>query len=331
MSLTGRLSMSQSILEKEKPDVTVIIPAYNVEPYVKDCIDSIKNQTFKSFEAIIINDGSSDNTATVIENEIKDDPRFKLYHQTNKGLAYTRNRGLSLATGEFIYFMDSDDIITSRTLETTVGMAYGENLDVVHFNANIFYEENSPESFFSESNYIRHLPAIPENIYEEMKRTKQYRCPVWLYLVRRQLLTDLDIRFINGIIHEDEAFTLMLICSTTRQGFIGEAFFKRRIREASIMTSTRSLKNAKGFLTTFHHLALWEKGAQIAHPDNRPMLRKHITMFYLISLRTSINIEDLTMIRRYTLKQFPTVLKYVSIKHALAAFFPKRIASILAR
>jgi len=317
--------------DSKVPDVTVIIPAYNVETYIKDCIDSIKNQTLESFEAIIINDGSSDNTATVIENEISNDPRFRLYQQTNKGVASTRNRGLSLAKGEFIYFMDSDDIIEPDTLENTVEMARAENLDIVHFNAVPFYEGSLSESFFSKSNYIRRLPAIPDNIYREMMKSGQYRCPVWLYLVRRQLLNDLKIQFIDGIIHEDEAFTLRLVCSTEKQGFKEEPFFKRRIRENSIMTSPRSLKNVKGFLEVFDYLARWETDADLAQPENRPLVKKHITMFYMNSLRTSIDIKDLPMIRKYTVKRFPTVVRHVPIKGAIAALFPLPIAKILAR
>ena len=97
--------------------ISVIVPVYNVEKYLEECLDSIQNQTFSNIEIILVNDGSSDNSKEICKKYCEQDNRFKLINQTNQGQSVARNTGVAASKGEFIAFVDSDDIIRQDYLE----------------------------------------------------------------------------------------------------------------------------------------------------------------------------------------------------------------------
>ncbi|MDX1634514.1 MAG: glycosyltransferase [Marinobacter sp.] len=315
---------------KHRPKVSVIIPAYNVQAYITECINSLKAQTFNDFEAIVINDGSTDNTLALISEAVADDSRFVVYDQTNKGLASTRNRGLGLAQGDFVYFFDSDDLIEPEMLESTVHLALDDELDLVHFNALPFNDRDYAVCRFTGNNYLRSVSPDHGNFYQYLMQSKQYRSPVWLYLIRRSLLEDNKIRFIEGIIHEDEAFTLQVMNLSLRHGFIERSFFKRRMRSNSIMTSGHSMKNVRGYFETFRHLAEWFSKSPDIDPGAKETVRKHIGMFYLNALRIALELGELKSFRRSAIKHSHHVLRHVPPKNSVAVFFPQSVASRLA-
>ena len=110
--------------------ISIILPVYNVEKYVEKCLNSIKNQDYKNFEAIIVDDGSKDKSVEIIENFIKKDGRFKLYHKENGGLSDARNFGMNFVTGKFVIFIDSDDYIENKMLTTLYENITKEQADV---------------------------------------------------------------------------------------------------------------------------------------------------------------------------------------------------------
>lgn len=114
--------------------VSIIIPAYNVEKYIKNCIESILAQSFTNFEAIIVDDGSSDNTLDISQELSLSDSRVKVVHQDNKGLPGARNTGLKIANGDFVMFVDSDDWLEKNCLEKTVSVLKKEHADIVFFD-----------------------------------------------------------------------------------------------------------------------------------------------------------------------------------------------------
>ena len=102
------------------PVVSVVIPVYNVEPYLSECLDSVCKQTLKNIEIICINDGSTDRSLTVLQKYSERDKRIHIINQNNQGLSYSRNVGIRQAKGRYVYFLDSDDYITHNALETLV-------------------------------------------------------------------------------------------------------------------------------------------------------------------------------------------------------------------
>ena len=142
--------------------VSVIIPVYNTELYIKQTVESIQKQTLYDIEIIIINDGSTDNSLSLLLELSKQDHRIKIFSQENQGLSISRNTGLEKASGEFVYFMDSDDLLEKDALEICYQKCIAEKLDFVFFDAESFYAENTcPRNY----QYQRNL-QISDNVWQ---------------------------------------------------------------------------------------------------------------------------------------------------------------------
>lgn len=237
------------------PKITVIIPVYNTAKYLREAIDSILNQTFKEIEVIAINDGSTDNCLDILNEYALNDNRVKVYSQENKGLSLTRNFGLDNSRGDYIYFFDSDDILLPLALEELYNKCEKDNLDFCFFDADLLYEDNVDNIYYD---YLRcHL--LDDKIYTGIEITKSlldirmFRASACLYLVRRDYWKNLNIYFHNTI-HEDELFTSLLYLQAKRIGFIPKAFFIRRVRASSIITSAFSEKNLSAYFFTVDKL-----------------------------------------------------------------------------
>ena len=128
------------------PKVSVIILVYNVEAYLKQCLDSVINQTLKDIEIILVDKESPDNCPKICDDYAKKDKRIKVIHQKNKGLSGARNTGMEFATGEYIAFIDSDDWIEKTMLQTLFSTAEKHNSDVAVCNVNLCYPNGKVEN-----------------------------------------------------------------------------------------------------------------------------------------------------------------------------------------
>ena len=129
-------------MENKKIKVSVVIPVYNTEKYVREAVESIMNQTLRELEIIIINDGSTDNSLQVVEELAAADSRIQVYSQSNQGLSMARNAGITHAHGRYIYFMDSDDLLEKDAMELCYNKCEEKELDFVFFDAQSFFEED---------------------------------------------------------------------------------------------------------------------------------------------------------------------------------------------
>ena len=151
--------------------ISVIIPVYNVENYLSECLDSIINQSLNDIEIICINDGSTDNSLKILQDYEKRDNRIRVINQKNSGLGATRNVGLSLSEGKYVYFMDSDDYLELSTLEELYHLAETNSLDIVLFKLINFYDETG-EKFptpYYDMTFLR--DRVQSNVfnYEDVK------------------------------------------------------------------------------------------------------------------------------------------------------------------
>lgn len=119
---------------------SIIIPAYNVQTYILECLDSIKNQTISDYEVIIVDDGSTDDTGTICDEYIKNDARFHVYHKKNEGVSKARNTGVDYAKGEYLLFMDGDDYITKTALQGFRDVIIGKNYPDVVLEEGQYYD-----------------------------------------------------------------------------------------------------------------------------------------------------------------------------------------------
>src|SRR5919199_728512 len=116
------------------PRVSVVVPIYNVEPYLRSCLDSLAAQTYTDLEVVMVNDGSTDRSAEIADAFSARDPRFRLLEQPNRGLSAARNTGIDAASGEFLAFVDSDDIVAPAAYELLVGALDASGSDLATGN-----------------------------------------------------------------------------------------------------------------------------------------------------------------------------------------------------
>lgn len=159
--------------------ISIIVPVYNVETYLVECLDSIQNQTYTDFEVILVNDGSTDGSQAICEHYCQKDKRFRLMNQTNQGQSVARNNGVTASTGEFIAFVDSDDIILSNYLETLM-QHMGEEVDIVESQFTVhkkeFLAEKSQDTkILFEGNSEEAVKVVPNHLLSVNPVTKLYR------------------------------------------------------------------------------------------------------------------------------------------------------------
>lgn len=238
-------------ITRESPLVSVIIPVYNTDKYLSECLDSVVNQTLKNIEIICVNDGSTDNSFSIISKYAEKDTRFKIVTQKNQGQAVARNKGIKMATGKYIYMIDSDDWIEKDTLETIYNECEKRNLEVLFFDATKFYEEEKKfcngQKDFKRRQY--------SEIYDGITFSKithddnNYIVSPCLFLISSIFLKRHAIYFYEGIIHEDDLFCFNILMNAKRVSHIERRFYHRRIRANSTMTSPVSRKNVIGYFT----------------------------------------------------------------------------------
>lgn len=223
--------------------ISIVIPVYNVEKYLAECVDSVLAQTYTDWEAILVDDGATDSSGRMCDEYTKKDSRIRVIHRENGGLSAARNTGLNAAQGEYVYFLDSDDYILPRTLEEIQNTARREQADVVFFDGFVFFDECEADD--SVSRYTRQRSYQTETgreILLKLLKNEEYRTAVPLMLFRTEYLREKELSFLEGIIHEDELFTFLVFNANGRVAHCHEQLYARRVRPASIMTSSGAMR-----------------------------------------------------------------------------------------
>ena len=198
-----------------EPEISVIVPVYNVEKYLDACLESIRKQTFTDFEVLIIDDETPDNSAEIAEKYTQLDSRFTIYHKKNGGLSDARNYGLERAKGKYVVFIDSDDRIREKYLESMHDaiIKYDADIAVCSFS---FYYINS-----GKTKKANKKPIDNNRVYErdeavrELMRDRQFRFYVWNKLWKMSLFKDNNIKM-PKMIYEDIVVSSKLFCHINR-------------------------------------------------------------------------------------------------------------------
>ncbi len=241
----------------ESIKVSIIIPVYNTEQYVRAAVESIMRQTLCAIEIIVVNDGSTDRSMHILTELAREDARIRVYEQKNCGLSITRNHGLSHATGEYVYFMDSDDLLEPETLEQCYDLCRRERLDFVFFEGTTFGNDTSIGTLAVQYTPTRGLAQRTYTGCEAMNEQLaqyHYTPSVCLNFIHRSFLKAHKLSFHPGIVHEDQLFTAQLYLLAQRTGFINRPFFRRRLRADSLMTNPFAWRNVEGYLTVAQEL-----------------------------------------------------------------------------
>ena len=224
------------------PKISVIIPVYNVEKYLAECLTSVVNQTFKDIEIICINDGSTDNSPKILEEFAQKDRRIKIINQENQGMSCARNAGLAVATGEYITFVDSDDYIST---DLYADMQKYLPAELICFNAKIF---PMSEKYRALQNYIQCKFEGEQPITEKI--IKQTNIHIWNKIFKTSVIRENNIKFPDGLYFEDFPFMFEYLYSINTAKFVtGKGYYFYRQQPNSIM-KTCSPKS-------IHHLYAW--------------------------------------------------------------------------
>lgn len=240
----------------ESIKVSVIIPIYNVEKYLQQAIESITSQTLKEIEIIAINDGSTDSSLDILTEQAKKDNRIRVISTNNNGLSITRNLGMYMASGEYIYFFDSDDILEKDTLENCYLKCESQNLDFVFFDADCFTDSMEKDYTFNYQRTDKYEDKVYSGIEILRKQLEDngYRSSACLSFIKREYLKKENLFFYPQTLHEDELFTFLLYLKARRVSLLKKTYFHRRVRANSIMTSSFSIRNVMGYLTVCREL-----------------------------------------------------------------------------
>lgn len=208
------------------PKISIIIPMYNVEKYLRRCLDSVQNQTFTDWQAVLVDDGSPDKSGEIAEEYAGRDKRFVVVHKENGGLSDARNAGMPYVKGEYIMYLDSDDFIHPQTMEIAYALAQKNNSDIVSFTYDRFYrpqlmvyhklgldtdkvvplgikKKYSIDKIKSKTvtDVYEYATDSAHNAFNPKRRWLIKHCQVWKNMYRRTLIE--DIAFIKGILFED--------------------------------------------------------------------------------------------------------------------------------
>ena len=231
--------MEDSIVDN--PLVSIILPIYNVEKYLPKCLDSVINQTYKNIEIICVNDGSPDNSQQILEEYRLQDSRIIIINQENNGLATARNTGLKNATGEFIYFLDSDDWIDKNLLYITLEQILITGADIAMFDVYNVYNEYSFVPVPRVENFIKSFKTNVLN-YRENTNIRDLQCTAWSKLYRKNFLVDNNLWFPDGCrFGEDVPFWFALLYKNPKIVFINKFLYFYRKRSTSLTAKTVDL------------------------------------------------------------------------------------------
>lgn len=218
--------------------ISVIVPVYNVEKYIEQCLKSISNQTYKNFEVIVVDDGSKDFSGIICDKFSKLDYRIKVIHQSNQGLSGARNTGLKNATGDYITFIDSDDFIKNKMFEEMVLILKEKNADIIECGT-IYCDEKG--------NYIKENTKNKIEIYEKNNQMKELilngniTTMSWGKLYKKDLFKNFE--FPLGKYHEDVFTTYKLLHISKKTIVLNQGFYHYRQVNGSIMNSNFNIKH----------------------------------------------------------------------------------------
>ena len=245
------------------PKISIILPIYNVAPYLDDAFQSLLSQTCADVEIIAVNDGSTDNSQEIIDKYAAHDHRIIVLRQENQGQSAARNLALKHASGEYIYMMDSDDMLSSpEALQICYDYAERNNADFIFFDGELFYEEGAkPVAWNYKRSHLlqENCRYDGETLLNMMLDKRKHTCVVWLLLVRKACLDRIGLRFYEGIIHEDELFTTILTLSSNNIFCLKQSLVAHRIRSASTMGISYSKRNLNCYLTVADELLKFSK------------------------------------------------------------------------
>ena len=296
--------------------LSIIIPVYNVEQYLQSCVQSVITQTYQDLQVILVNDGSTDSSGILCDQLAQQDSRMQVVHKENGGLSDARNAGLKVATGDYVAFLDSDDVyLQNDGLEQLMALAQTDQPDVLLFQAvDVYAHHQTVRKAYDVEYMATHTGA---EVFAQLVRTQSFNMSACFQLIRRELLEQHQIYFEKGLLSEDVDWSLRLWRHISKVRAINLPLYGYQHREGSI-TTTYTIR----YLRSYEHIfakfvQLYNERVVDAHTE----LYWKTVMGYLAQMYTNClyNYGQLTMQERkdnyYILRDYASLLNHsISIK-----------------
>jgi len=253
--------INSKIYDKINPKVSIIIPIYNSEKYLEDCLNSLINQTFKNFEIICINDGSTDNSLSILRNFEKLDKRIHVISQINKGPGIARNIGIKESKGQYLLFLDSDDVFKNTMIEDMYVNIKNYDSEIVICNSNNFKIKKDGEKIFYKKNYVIFNDKIINKTFQSLDVKKDFFNLFiwwpWDKLFNKKFIKNLGLEYQNLKSSEDLFFIASAVISAKKIFFLNKILINHRIGLNTSVSNTRenswdnfyyALKKLKNFI-----------------------------------------------------------------------------------
>lgn len=287
-----------------KPVISIIVPIYKVEKYLKRCIDSILNQTFKDFELILVNDGSPDGCGEICDDYSKKDNRIKVIHKKNGGLSDARNCGIDIASGEYIGFVDSDDFIHRDMYKILYELSKKNDFDIVQCKYKKFIRSANFEDFNNKK--LNFKVYSSRDAIRNLIDNNNLNVNVWNKLYKRSLFD--GVRFPKEKIHEDEFITYKLFYKSNSIVYCDEELYYYFQNDEGIMRSTdlikrfdriEALEQRSEFLFSNNEIELYEQ-------SNCSLFFYLTKLYFLMVNNKNIDEEYMNLLKNH--------IKYITFK-----------------
>ena len=253
------------------PKISIIVPVYNKEKYLRDCVDSILQQTYKDFELILVDDGSKDSSWNIIKEYADKEERVVPIHQENAGVSAARNAGLDSAQGKWICFVDADDYLPKDGIQILVEHGEKSNADIVNANATRV-EDDKQFKIFNFNNEI-----VKGNIYPRLVHFAP-----WAQLFKRSIIEEHHLRYVKGLAYsEDNVFILYYSLYASSIEFVNDSVYNYRINSDS------AIQNKDYKKVAYHQM--WAAHEVYKLKDKESSLRNFIINRTKILISSSIN------------------------------------------
>lgn len=320
--------------------LSIIIPIYDVEQYLRKCVDSVLNQDISDYEIILVDDGSPDGCPAICDSYAAEHDNIRVVHRANGGLSAARNSGIEVAKGEYIMFVDSDDYLEPNVLNGLIAQVEHDNLDVLRYRlqyVNPQYEVYNP--YKGDPYKGNDYSEVPTDGVSFLNSRMSTACYAWAFLVKRSLFyKDLgfqiaDLRFTEGIYFEDTDWTPRMLCKAKRVASTNTIVYNYLQREGSITNAVNRSKQRKVLDDKMHLIA--EMQRQAGELERKGLtnawfsLMVSDTVISVIVMLSTIFYEekDAYLKQLYDLRVFPVTKR--SMKARLINICPKLAVGLL--
>lgn len=268
----------------KQPLISILIPIYNAQRFLPDCLDSVCKQTYRHLEIVCIDDGSTDNSAAILMKYAKQDSRIRVIHQSRQGIASTRTNLLQEIKGEYFSYIDADDMLAPSFIASLCEIAQKQQADVVRC---LYYLKHTSDGTITpcENCYKEFLHPAPNSLYKERFRSALDDSQVWLKLIKSSLVKEHHLSFLKGALAEDISFEILLYLYAQKIVFLNEHLYFYRVGNEHSVSANKSLW-ARGTLANMIYLC-------------KELERRHFTASEVYNHQCALTLQAVRRLRKF--------------------------------